>query len=83
LGACLVQRGTSNPHTGAVNQAGFDFRRQPEKGMIMLKKLVMMLFALGLSSVALTGCNTIQGAGTDIKHAGSAVQEEAQEHKHY
>lgn len=49
----------------------------------MLKKLVMMLLAVGLGSVGLTGCNTIQGAGTDISKAGSAVQEEAQEHKHY
>lgn len=49
----------------------------------MFKRLVMTLFALSLSSIALTGCNTIQGAGTDIKKAGSEIQEEAREHKTY
>ena len=42
-----------------------------------------MLFALALGSSALTGCNTVRGAGTDIKKAGSEITEEAQEHKKY
>jgi predicted small secreted protein len=49
----------------------------------MFNKFVMMLFALALGSSALTGCNTIRGAGTDIKKAGSEITEEAQEHKKY
>jgi predicted small secreted protein len=33
--------------------------------------------------MALTGCNTVQGAGQDISKAGQKVQQEAQEHKRY
>ena len=49
----------------------------------MARKLVLMLFAIALGSSALTGCNTVRGAGTDIKKAGSELQQEAQEHKTY
>ena len=49
----------------------------------MINKLVLMLFALALGSSALTGCNTVRGAGTDIKKAGQGITEEAQEHKKY
>jgi predicted small secreted protein len=49
----------------------------------MINKLVLMLFALALSSSVLTGCNTVRGAGTDIKKAGQELTEEAQEHKKY
>jgi len=52
----------------------------------MFRKLVMTLFALALGTFALaglTGCNTVEGAGKDIKAAGAGVQEEAQEHKRY
>jgi predicted small secreted protein len=52
----------------------------------MFRKLVMTFFAIALGSyalVGLTGCNTVEGAGKDIKAAGSGIQEEAQEHKKY
>jgi len=50
----------------------------------MMKKLVLLLTALSLgSTVLLTGCNTVQGAGKDIEKAGNKVQEEAVEHKRY
>jgi predicted small secreted protein len=50
----------------------------------MSKKLIVMLLALSFASpVILTGCNTVRGAGTDIKAAGSEIQEEAREHKKY
>lgn len=49
----------------------------------MMAKILLLLAALSLSSVALTGCNTVQGAGQDISKAGQKVQEEAQEHKRY
>jgi predicted small secreted protein len=43
-----------------------------------------MLFVLmSLLSLALTACNTMQGAGRDVSSAGQKIQEEAQEHKHY
>jgi predicted small secreted protein len=54
-----------------------------DRGVAMFNKFVMMLFALALGSSALTGCNTIRGAGTDIKKAGSEITEEAQEHRKY
>ncbi|MEO8303276.1 MAG: entericidin A/B family lipoprotein [Betaproteobacteria bacterium] len=50
----------------------------------MTKKLILLLTALSLgSTVLLSGCNTIQGAGQDIEKAGSKVSEEAREHKRY
>jgi len=50
----------------------------------MMKKLILMLTGLALaSSVLLTGCNTVQGAGRDVEKAGQKVQEEAVEHKRY
>jgi predicted small secreted protein len=47
----------------------------------MLQKCIFCLATL--ISLALTGCNTIQGAGQDVEHAGRSIQNEAQEHKHY
>jgi predicted small secreted protein len=50
----------------------------------MLKKLVLVLVALTIGSpLLLAGCNTMQGAGRDIEKAGSKIQNEATEHKHY
>ena len=49
----------------------------------MMAKILLLVAALSLSSMALTGCNTVQGAGQDISKAGQKVQEEAQEHKRY
>ena len=43
-----------------------------------------LLFALmSLLSLALTACNTVEGAGKDVSSAGRAVSEEAREHKRY
>lgn len=33
-----------------------------------------ILFALLLSSLLLTGCNTVRGMGEDIERAGQAIQ---------
>lgn len=49
--------------------------------LTMWKKCIFCLAAL--MSVALTGCNTVQGAGQDISSAGRSISNEAQEHKHY
>lgn len=50
----------------------------------MLKKLMLILVALTIGSpLLLTGCNTMQGAGRDVEKAGSKIQDEAAEHKHY
>lgn len=47
----------------------------------MWKKILFCL--VSLASLTLTACNTVQGAGQDLQHAGREVQGEAQEHKHY
>ncbi len=49
----------------------------------MLAKFVLLLAALSFSSISLTACNTVQGAGKDIEKGGQKVQEEAVEHKKY
>jgi predicted small secreted protein len=38
---------------------------------------------MSMFSLALSACNTVEGAGRDVSHAGREIQEEAQEHKHY
>ena len=47
----------------------------------MWKKVLFSV--MSIASLALTACNTIQGAGRDVQDAGQKVQEEAAEHKHY
>jgi entericidin B len=50
----------------------------------MIKKLsaslLATLFMAGLLGT-LAGCNTIEGAGTDIQQGGKAIKDEAREHK--
>jgi len=47
-------------------------------------KLLVTLFAvLGVVAAALTGCNTIEGAGKDIKATGGAVEKAAAKAKPY
>ena len=47
----------------------------------MTKKLLAALLMLGMvgTLTAISGCNTIAGAGTDIERGGQAVHEEARE----
>ncbi len=49
----------------------------------MFAKIALLLTALSLGSIVLTGCNTIQGAGKDVEKAGEKVQKEAVEAKRY
>jgi entericidin B len=49
----------------------------------MSKRLVALFAALGVVVAALTGCNTIEGAGKDIKATGSAVEKAAEKSKPY
>ena len=48
----------------------------------MLKKLAALLAIAGLG-VAVIGCNTIEGAGKDVKAAGGAVEKAASKSKSY
>ena len=41
----------------------------------------IILVILGGASTILTACNTVEGAGKDVSHAGHVVSEEAREHK--
>lgn len=50
----------------------------------MLKRIFVQLLAtLFLVSAvgAMTGCNTMEGAGQDIQKGGKAITDEAREHK--
>ena len=49
----------------------------------MSKRLVALFAVLGVVAVALTGCNTIEGAGKDIKATGTAVEKAAEKSKPY
>ncbi len=42
----------------------------------MMKKLIALMALAGIV-VAVAGCNTIEGAGKDVKAAGSAVEKAA------
>jgi entericidin B len=50
----------------------------------MIKNVFMPLLAvlfLAGATATLTGCNTVEGAGKDIQQAGTAIKDEANEHK--
>jgi len=49
--------------------------------MVMWKKALFVL--MSLMSLALTACNTVEGAGRDVSAAGRSVSQEAREHKNY
>ena len=42
--------------------------------------LLLSIFLAG-ATVAVTGCNTVEGAGKDIEQGGKAIKDEASEHK--
>ncbi|HEX7271114.1 MAG TPA: entericidin A/B family lipoprotein [Casimicrobiaceae bacterium] len=47
----------------------------------MLKQILFCL--MSIASLALSACNTVEGAGRDVQSAGEKIQSEAQEHKKY
>ena len=49
----------------------------------MGKRLIALLAVPGVAVAALTGCNTIEGAGKDIKATGTAVEKAAERSKPY
>ena len=46
-----------------------------------MKALIAII--VGASFLMLGGCNTVEGAGKDVKAAGNKVENEAAEHKKY
>ena len=51
----------------------------------MAKKLVQALsvIAMAIAAVAITACNTVEGAGKDIKAGGQAIEKAADKNKGY
>jgi predicted small secreted protein len=43
----------------------------------IMKKILIFLFIIPISSLVLVGCHKMQGAGTDIKGAGKSLEESA------
>jgi len=48
----------------------------------LFASLVAAMFLAGAFGT-LAGCNTVEGAGTDIQQGGKAIKDEAREHKNY
>ena len=46
-----------------------------------MKRLWILLIAMSL--LGLSACNTVEGAGKDVKAGGQKVENEAAEHKKY
>lgn len=42
-----------------------------------LRKFGLAIAIVAFSTVALTGCNTVEGAGEDIESTGDAIQDSA------
>jgi predicted small secreted protein len=49
----------------------------------MDKRNAVVVVLIGLVAVFATGCNTIEGAGKDVKAAGGAVEKAASKNKPY
>jgi entericidin B len=45
--------------------------------MNVIKKCLAGLFLLGLVSMFLAGCNTVEGLGEDIESGGESIQDAA------
>jgi predicted small secreted protein len=48
----------------------------------MARKLVALLSLIGVA-LALAGCNTVEGAGKDVKATGEAIEKAADRNKTY
>jgi entericidin A len=46
-----------------------------------MKHLIVLLMMAAFSTVTLTACNTMAGAGKDVQKAGEKVQDKAQDCK--
>jgi predicted small secreted protein len=48
----------------------------------MMKRFLCGLVAMGFMALV-TGCNTIEGMGQDVKSAGNGIERSAEKHKSY
>jgi predicted small secreted protein len=46
-----------------------------------MKRLIALMMMMMFSSVALTACNTVAGAGKDVQKVGEKVEQKAQDCK--
>ena len=46
-----------------------------------MKNNMLVLALMGLFSLGLVGCETMEGAGEDMENAGEEIQEEANENE--
>ena len=53
-------------------------KKQGDSTMSVSKNKLLTLSALALACISLGACNTIEGAGRDIEHAGETVQDAAE-----
>jgi entericidin B len=51
----------------------------------MTRKIVALLSLVGfaIAAVAVTGCNTVEGMGKDVKAGGQAIEKAADKNKGY
>ena len=49
----------------------------------MTKRFMAFIATIGVIACAMAGCNTIEGAGKDVKAAGGAVEKAAAKTKTY
>jgi predicted small secreted protein len=49
--------------------------------MSPMKRLIAFTVVATFAGATLSACNTIEGAGKDIKHTGRAIERKAQEEK--
>ncbi len=59
----------------------FDQLRFSQKEQIIIRKLLTILMMLGMLGTvsAITGCNTVAGAGKDVERGGEAVHDTAKD----
>ena len=48
-----------------------------------IRLILLLAAALSLIGTSLSGCNTVQGAGQDMKSAGQSIEDTAEENKSY
>jgi predicted small secreted protein len=48
---------------------------------VQIKRILSAAFLAGSLAGALSGCNTVEGAGKDLEEAGEEIQEESQDHQ--
>lgn len=49
--------------------------------MYSLNRLIALTVVAAFSAATLSACNTVEGAGKDIKHTGRAIEQKAKEEK--